>query len=304
MKWLLKALIQNAISVLPYSEDVNYIFQSKVAKNFPQSKKRFLWRVELAVDHFTAIQKHADDVAELRGYEFGAGWDMIIPLTYYSLGIQDQTITDIRPNLRFELVNDTIRRFDEYRPEIEKAHGVRLRELNPASINGPDDLESNFGIRYLTPCDARATGLPGNSFDFITSTYTLEHIPQADILAIMKECYRLLKPSGVLSSLVDMQDHYADFGKVSVYNYLQFPGWVWGMINSSIHYQNRLRYSDYRDIMNVAGFHAVEEWVDRPTEEDLGALRSLRLAQEFTRYSEDDLAAKRLRIVTERPALT
>src|SRR5882762_4831473 len=122
MKWIVKAVMQKTISALPSPESVNYLFQSRVTKKLPMPKKEFLWRVGIAVTHFKAIQKHRHQ-GGLRGYEFGAGWAMIIPLTYYALGIDDQTLVDIRPNLRLELVADTICRLNEYRPEIEHGHG-------------------------------------------------------------------------------------------------------------------------------------------------------------------------------------
>ncbi len=302
MRWLLKAMVQKSISILPNPERVNYLLQSKVTKAFPRAKQQFLWRVSHGVTHYKAIRKYDPEIASRHGYEFGAGWDLIIPLTYYCLGIETQTVVDIRPNLRFELVNDTLRRLNEYRSEIEDTHGVKLREVDPKPVSASDQLSERFGINYLAPCDATATGLPADLFDFITNTYTLEHVPRTDIILILRECHRLLKPSGVISALIDMQDHYAlSDRRISVYNYLQFPAWAWNLVNSSLHHQNRLRYSDYVGIIEELGFRGLEEWIDQPTEDDLATLRSLRLDPAFTRYTEASLAAKRLGLVMEKP---
>jgi len=298
MKWLLKAAVQRAISALPNPERVNHFFQRKVLRSFPLPKREFIWRVEHALNHFKAIQTHYGDVEGLRGYEFGAGWDMIIPLTYHALGIDDQTVVDIRPNLRLELVNDTVRRLNEYRDDIERDYGVKMRPLDSRQVISSAELKERFGINYCAPCDARRTGLPADSIDFITSTYTLEHIPRQDIVLILREGHRILKPTGVVSSLIDMQDHYALCDRnVSVYNYLRFPEWFWTLVNSPLHYQNRLRYSDYMDIAKDDGFGPVSEWIDNPTDRDLTILRSLKLNQKFTGYSEASLAAKRLGLV-------
>ena len=297
MRWILKAVLQKGISACPCSEGVNYFFQSKLAKSLPWPKQKFMWRVEHALNHFNELEKRNPNINSVRGYEFGAGWDLIVPLVYYSLGVNDQTVIDIRPNLRIELVNDAIGRLIEYAPEIEELSGRSIRRFGKASIKFHRDLEQ-FGIRYLAPCDGRSTPLPSVYFDFITSTYTLEHIPREDIVLIMRECARILKPGGIVSCLIDMQDHYALFDDhISVYNYLKFPAWKWTLINSAIHYQNRLRHSDYLKIVRDEGFCVLDEWIDRPTEENLRELREQHLAPEFLRYHENDLAAKRLGLV-------
>ena len=71
--------------------------------------------------------------------------------------------------------------------------------------------------------DARASGLHAGCVDIITSTNTLEHIPPGEIAAILRECARLLREGGLMSSSIDLQDHYHWFDKnISVYNFLRF----------------------------------------------------------------------------------
>lgn len=303
MRWILKAATQKAISALPNPEVMNYFFQSKITNKLPANKERFLGRVAHAIEHFNAIRKRwpESDLGSLRGYEFGAGWDMIIPLSYYALGINHQTIVDIRSNFRAELVNDTIRRLTLFRPEIEPAHGITLRPLCPDQpMRSPGDLRQ-FGIQYRAPCDATSTGLPAADYDFITSTYTLEHIPRPVVVAIMRECHRILKPSGIVSSLIDMQDHYNGFDKsISVYNYLKFPGWVWSLANSSLHYQNRMRLCHYLSIFSGAGFTPVSRWIDQPTDTDWQKFSRISKAREFRGLPDSDVAAKRLGLVMEK----
>lgn len=301
MRWQIKAVVQRAISLLPNPEGINYLLQSHVTKKFPLPKEQFLWRVDHAIEHFKAIRSHFPGGTNLRGYEFGAGWDMIVPLTLCALGIERQSLVDIRYNLRPELVQDTIHRLNQYRAEIEQKHGVTMRELKPLHCENQVCVQRelyHMGISYKAPCDASKTGLPADSVDFITSTYTLEHIPRASIVAILRECRRILHPDGVMSSLIDMQDHYSGFDhNCSVYNYLKFPGWLWGLVNCDLQYQNRLRYSDYIALAQDARFLPLETFTYDPTREDLNKLRALTLAPEFKRYPESDLAVKRLRMV-------
>src|SRR6476619_3422483 len=87
-------------------------------------------------------------------------------------------------------------------------------------ISRLEGLEERFGIRYLAPCDARGTGLPAESIDFVSSTDTCEHIPGTELAEIFRECHRLLRPGGAFSCRIDLQDHYAYFDRsLSKYNF-------------------------------------------------------------------------------------
>ena len=72
--------------------------------------------------------------------------------------------------------------------------------------------------------------------DCITSTYTLEHIPADDIRRILVECNRILKPGGLILSLIDYQDHYSWLDlRISRYNFLRYSERQWRWFNSSLH---------------------------------------------------------------------
>ena len=63
-------------------------------------------------------------------------------------------------------------------------------------VSNARDLE-NFGIFYKAPFDARMTKLLDASIDACVSTDTFEHIPKDEILEILKELKRILKPGGI-----------------------------------------------------------------------------------------------------------
>lgn len=46
--------------------------------------------------------------------------------------------------------------------------------------------------------DATQTRFPDGSFDLVTSTLLLHELPRQAILAVLRECYRLLRPGGVM----------------------------------------------------------------------------------------------------------
>jgi SAM-dependent methyltransferase len=158
--------------------------------------------------------------------------------------------------------------------ELETKTGRTPRAPDPTPLRTLHDLEHHFGIRYLAPRDARATGLPSSSVDFASSAATLEHIPAIDLVPLLAECRRLLRPDGAMSSRIDLRDHYAHFDPtISPYNFLRFGMRTWRILNPPLHHQNRLRRPDYLEAFATAGFHIVEERVTEQSERDLAALR-------------------------------
>jgi SAM-dependent methyltransferase len=305
VRWLAKAAVQKTLSGVPAGDRLNYLFQTRVTRTLPAGEAQFRRKVARAVHHFEAFRAHgrAVEPREAVLYEFGAGWDLAVPLTYAALGVGRQLLVDIRPNLRVELVNDSLAKLARLREELERETGHELRPLGAPDVASATDLERRFGIEYRAPCDARATGLPAASVDFASSTNTLEHVPEAEIAAILAETRRLLRPEGVLSCRINMRDHasYSD-PAVGPYLFLTLPARRWRLVNSRLGYQNRLRYPDYARLLAEAGFEVVAEEVARPSAEELERLAALPLAPEFEgRYSLDDLRAKSLAVVVRPP---
>jgi SAM-dependent methyltransferase len=304
MRWLAKAALQRSLGALPQGERLNYVFQRRVLRSLPAGDAALRRKFSRALQHLGVYREHGPGVgpAEACFYEFGAGWDLAIPLAYAMLGVGRQVLVDIRPSARLELVNDSIASFERLRAELEAEAG---RELRP--LGGPmlalKELEPRFGIRYLAPCDARDTGLPAGSIELVTSTDTCEHIPEADLAAIFRECRRLLRPGGVFSCRIDLQDHYAYFDPgLSRYNFLRFSDRAWRLVNSPLHYQNRLRSPDYMRLVREAGFEILVERPSGPSEDGLAELEALPLAPRFRGYGPDELGVTVLSFVARRAA--
>ena len=282
MRWQAKALVQRALSGLPGGPRVNYFLQRRVTRSLPRSRADFDRHVEEAERHLAAF---GDRGRPGRAFEFGAGWDLIGPLVLRASGVERQIVVDIEPHLRPELVDDALR---------------RLGSALPAPpVTGVDDLRARFGIDYRAPCDARATGLEAESVDLISSTFTMEHIPRADLAAILRECRRLLAPDGILSSAIDYKDHfsYAD-PSLSPYNFLTLGDRTWRIVNSALQHQNRLRHRDYVELFEDAGLEIVSVEAEEATPADLATLASLDLAPAFRGgYSPEELGVKSARIV-------
>jgi SAM-dependent methyltransferase len=302
MRWLAKAALQKGLGTFPQGERLNYVFQRRVLRSLPAGDAALRQKFSRALQHLGAYEEHGPGVpaAEATFYEFGAGWDLAIPVAYALLGVGRQVLVDIRPSARVELVNDSLASYGRLRGELE---GVAGRELRP--LGGPisrlDELEDRFGIRYLAPCDARGTGLPAGSIEFVSSTDTCEHIPGADLAEIFRECFRLVRPGGAFSCRIDLQDHYAYFDRsLSGYHFLRYSDRAWSLVNSPLHHQNRLRSPEYLQLVRDAGFELVVEKPSGPSEEGRAELARLPLAERFRGFTPDELGVTVLSFVAVR----
>jgi SAM-dependent methyltransferase len=296
MNWKVKGLAQSALSVLPGANSLNYWCQKYVTRAHSNLTETVENRLEKARWFVSQFQRHRSiALGDAWFYEFGAGWSLAGPLALYCLGVGRQTIVDVAPCARLELVNEVIDALNNHRPELPRRPVAGLRSLA--------ELADRFGILYRAPGDARNTDLPTATFHCITSTYTLEHIPRADVMRILQECRRILKPGGIILSMIDYQDHYSfRDSRISAYNFLQYPERQWRWFNSRLHYQNRLRHSQYLQMFHEYGFEMLSEELKDPSPGEMERLKSLRLSAEFQRFSIDDLAVMGSQLVCRKSA--
>ena len=291
VNWRIKALSQRVFSFLPGGEQLNHFAQRRLAASLPVSDSSFAVTVGYAIKHIEAIQQYSRRLIDQAiFYEFGAGWDLTIPLAYYGLGINHQILVDVRDLLRIAIVNDTIAKYQKMADKLN-IERVPAMTINCERSGFHDALNKQFGIDYRAPCDASRNGLPSQSVDCITSTSTMEHIAPEQIRSILRECRRILRDDGVMSMLIDYDDHYAYFDhNISVYNCLQYSDHIWSLFSPPLHYQNRLRHRDYIDLFQSEGFDIASVQYRAATETDLQILQQLSLGARFRKYSLDDLA--------------
>jgi SAM-dependent methyltransferase len=268
--WRIKAMGHWAISVLPRSDDLGYLMQRYVTRSLPMPDELFTDHVAAAERHLRLASAHLG--REVRSaYEFGAGWDLVIPLALARIGLRQQTLTDVRRLVRPELVADAASR-----------------------LGMAPDLASH-GITYAAPTDAMATGLPSGAFDLVTSTDTLEHVPAAQLVPLLSECRRLLAPEGVISARIDYRDHYAyNDPRLGPFHFLRYGGQAWRRWNPPSHYQSRLRHSDHVTAFEAAGFHLLDVMHPDPLTSQLGNVHPA-----FRGYARDDLAIPEAWIVAK-----
>jgi len=293
--WRTKAGAQRVFSMVPGGHRVNYAFQRRVFGNLPMSDPKLDEVIALGRHHVDVLRAHGTaPIEEARFYEFGAGWDLNMPLILASLGVTRQLVVDIRPLVRADLVFEIARRLS--------ARAATEGFTSPLDASAGDGDLSAFlaahGIEYRAPCDARATGLPDGSIDYATSTNTLEHIPPDDLLAILTESRRLLAPGGVLSFQIDYQDHYSYFDRrLTAYNFLRFPRRRWRLYNSALHFQSRLRHRDYVDLFHQAGLEIRQEETTGGSADDINVVQAIAHPEWRANYELAELAVRGARVV-------
>jgi SAM-dependent methyltransferase len=281
---------------LPQGEKLNYIFQKYITHSLPISESDLSDKVDTINSHFNNFKRYNRhiDPGNCKYYEFGTGYDLVIPIGIRMFGFGELTCVDIRELVFPELINDSVKRLKNYSSKFYYNTGILDNLALFKRNNFRDVLKDSFKINYFAPSDARNTDLKSNSIDFILSNATMEHIPKKDLPDILKECYRILKPGGIMSNVIDYRDHWSFFdNEISVYNYLQYSEKEFDKINPSIMYQNRMRHKDYMKIISEAGFKILEEIKNEPDEIEKEQLGKISLNEYYkNKYNFDELGIK------------
>lgn len=284
-KWILKAFLQKTISLLPQSHQLNYLLQRYIAHSLPISEAQFIQKALDAAEQVTLYERFSGKkAAQSLWYEIGSGSDLSMALCFgIKHGIK-LTATDLYPIVKIPLINNNLSRM-----------GVAQPITNLPAL-------TQFNIQYAAPTDAQQTDFKANTFDCITNTSVLEHIPAAALPAIFKECYRVLKHEGLMICVIDMQDHYSYTDSTITYcHFLRYNNFIYNnLINSNIHYQNRLRYTQYKALWEAAGFRTIYQDLAYPDAQTLAMLETLPLAEPFKNFSREDKFARTAWVVLQK----
>jgi SAM-dependent methyltransferase len=267
----------------------------------PPSNDKFLIKVNEAYQHYINFTKHhkLENIKNMY-YEFGAGWNLVVPISMTYLGFEVHCL-DIRRLIIPELIRDSLHKF-ALNKDVIPFQLNRIEKVVPGSSDIIQFLKREHGLYYHAPADARNTSFEDRSIDFISSTATLEHIPKEDILHILMESYRILSPGGIMSISIDYKDHWSYFDKnISIYNFLRYSDQEWQKYNPSLHYQNRLRHSDYMTLIAQTSFEVVGESPIIPNDHDLEVIETIALAEKFQSYDPRELAIRGSEIILLKP---
>lgn len=288
--WKIKAAVQGVFSLLPQPQRWNRYLQTYVTRSLDLTDERFLNKWAHAERH----ARHADligGIARARVMELGTGWLPIVPTGLALAGAESVETLDLHNLLRRDDVIGVLEAYERLigSGAVDLPSPARSRLAAARAKAGAMTAEGLLEELLVKTRvgDSRVIPLPDGSIDLFVSNNVLEHIPRDVLVDIFREFRRLASPNAVMSHYIDLADHYAGFDRsISAYNFLRYSEREWRWFNNALHYQNRLRASDYRAIHKEAAWTVVDEELQREASD---ALRRIPLAPEFRRYSEDDL---------------
>jgi SAM-dependent methyltransferase len=179
------------------------------------------------------------------------------------------------------------------------------RACSREGLAPPDIERANSFDDILTACNATYStnglqsyrDIPTSSVDFIFSQAVLEHVRRYEFAQIAEEMLRILKPDGVASHQVDLQDHLG-----GVLNNMRISSRLWEteLMARSGFYTNRIRFTEMCRIFEHAGFLvdvlSVVRW-------DAVPISIENLAPEFRHHSQDDLLVSSFHVLLRPRAL-
>jgi SAM-dependent methyltransferase len=261
-RWIAKALMQKAVSKTGMLRA--YHFAQRVAgglRHFDPSD-RIVYAGMIAAD------VGLDKVVDATAVEVGTGWVPIIPLGLHLLGVRRILSFDLTVHLMPDLMLQSLTQMGACLPDLARQSGIplsllqeRFAQLVPQDF---DALARQIGFEYHAPLDVARSAIPTHSVDLVYSNAVFEHVTPQALTSILEHSRRILKPGGLAWHNIDYSDHYAyTFKDLSLINFLRYKEGFWSMFGQSdLHYQNRLRRSDYVRAFEAAGFevvHAIDD---------------------------------------------
>jgi SAM-dependent methyltransferase len=292
MRWQAKCVLDSVKGLIPFKDQIRTMKRS--ISGYPTSHPDDIRTIEQGIEQIHAIGA-AIDLSSATVLEVGSGWKPMIPMLFSLAGTKQTILTDVTRLLHVSSLKATVVTLRANSGVILEGLGVSNEEFESflKKCDG-DDLEESLKLlrlRYMAPCDDRSTGLPSESIDAMISRAVMEHIPPEIIRGILKESARILKPGGINCHVVDNSDHWEHYDKsISRVNFLKFSdsAFRWTCING-LSYQNRLRHSQYGQMLKDTGFSIErEEKVVDP--QALKLLENFPVDKQFSRFSKEDLA--------------
>ena len=304
-KWHQKAIVQKIISYLPFSHQINFLFQKYVTKGVALTDAYFANRLTQAAKHIDVFEKYALGKTLESTLELGTGWYPVVPVSLFLRGAQTIHTVDLSAHCSGNNILTTLRMFKSYRESGKLGRFIDVRPdrwsklsylLDQGAALTKEELLRNLRIDYVV-ADARRLALPARSVSLITSNSTFEHIYPAVLREILAEMRRVSAAGGVMSHVIDMSDHFANLDRsITIYNYLQYSRRQWQLIDNAIQPQNRLRISDYRTMYAELGIPITEELCQVGSMQDLARVK---VHPEFAGIPPVDLAVRECQLVSK-----
>lgn len=307
MHWYLKSAGFKVLSTVPGGAQLYAFAQQHITHSTHGNAPRVDQKINVGLEYWNWLKAHgrADRIRGGTILDFGAGWHPTIPLLFYSLGVSCQALLDLTPLITARQIAETARIFRERvsAPGWPAcAELQRLPDLPTDPEAGVAKLLNGWGMNYYAPY-ASESGALGGAADAVFCTQVLLHIPRDPLRHCFLMLHDCLKPGGLILGTVHLMDLYSQTDRrITPYNHLKFSPEFWERwVNTPMMPFNRLKARDYLELLAAAGFRILHQEINPPSADDYAQLDRIKVHPCFARYSREELAAKHLFFVAERP---
>ena len=240
MRWYIKIPMKLVLSRIPFSHGVWY--RMGIFKHGKMQDFSYAYNVFSAHLNWAGLLGKEINTGKIV-MELGPGESLFSALLIKAHGFQRAILLDVDD---FSLPGlDTYKDFAQW---------LSRQGLHCPPISGSATIKEmlfSLDAQFLT-CGLHSLGsLPDNSVDFIFSQAVLEHVRKKEFVNTIQECWRVLKPGGICTHVVDFKDHVE-----ASLNNLRFSDQLWeaDWMASSGFYTNRIRFGEMLQIFEKQGF--------------------------------------------------
>ena len=251
--WWMKIIIKLIISRF----GINYSFWQKI-KLFRHGKMDESDYARSVFDaHITRAGITANDLRDKTILELGPGDSIATAFLASSYGART-----ILLDTDFAAIRD-IRIYQRLANDLNNK-GIIVPDISTAK--SLTEILNILNAKYLTEGLSSFSEIPADSVDLIFSQAVLEHIKKNEFLETICETYRILRPNGIASHVIDLKDHLG-----YALNNLRFQENIWDsdFMTRSGFYTNRIRYTEMIKLFKQAAFKVniteVQRWDELPT---------------------------------------
>jgi predicted SAM-dependent methyltransferase len=240
LRWYIKIPLKLILARIPLSHKTWYsfaIFKHGKMQDFSYARDVFI--AHLARAGLLEKEKNIDKVV----MELGPGESLFSALLARAYGFKRTLLIDVGA---FALPG-----LDEYQNFSQWLANQGLPGPSISNCVSIDSMLAVLDSQYHTDGLDALRNLPDDSVDLIFSQAVLEHVRKNEFVDTVRECWRLLRPGGVCTHVVDYKDHLEES-----LNNLRFSDQLWEAewIASSGFYTNRIRLVEMIRIFEEQGF--------------------------------------------------
>jgi hypothetical protein len=312
--WRLKVAVQNVLGALPgclgfkANEACVRLLRGYVDKTDTEK------RTAKGIANLALIQQETEvSFNDMTVLEVGTGWHGIDLVLFSLVGARHIHTVDHHRHLTLQslqrhtpgiLSPQYLKRLSELAPDVrQRAAALKWKEWGTLD-EALRDLRVTLWISWS--CLTNHFDIPPGSIDLFYSDSVLHRIPEKDLALLLKDVgERLMHPGGVCFHRTDQCDiNSQPHIDPSLWRlaYLKYPDWYFEtIISGRFNSQNRLRESDFIELLEAAGVRIV--WKESVLhEEDLERMRSFKVAARFRGRSLEDLATVRSTLIGRKRA--